>query len=62
MTTPEILKKIFQMKSIAVVGLSPNPERPSYKVAIYLNDIGYTLFPVNPGHEELFGKYVIPIY
>jgi len=60
MTTPEIFKKIFQMKSIAVVGLSPKPERPSYKVAIYLNDIGYTIFPVNPGHEELIGKICYP--
>ena len=60
MTTPENLNEIFQMKSIAVVGMSPNPERPSYKVAIYLNDIGYTIFPVNPGHEELIGKKCYP--
>lgn len=45
---------------IAVVGVSPNPVRPSYYVARYLGLKGYTVIPVNPGHagEEILGRRV----
>ncbi|WP_171122469.1 MULTISPECIES: CoA-binding protein [unclassified Ruegeria] len=55
------LKDILQRtKSIAVVGVSMNPVRPSYYVARYLSLKGYTVIPVNPGHagKELFGQTV----
>ncbi|MEM9126797.1 MAG: CoA-binding protein [Pseudomonadota bacterium] len=47
-------------KTIAVVGVSMNPVRPSYYVARYLSLKGYTVIPVNPGHagKELFGQQV----
>lgn len=45
---------------IAVVGVSPNPVRPSYFVARYLGLKGFTVIPVNPGHagEEIHGQRV----
>jgi predicted CoA-binding protein len=44
---------------IAVVGLSANPERPSYNVARYLMEYGYEIIPVNLNENEVFG---IPAY
>jgi predicted CoA-binding protein len=37
-----------EVKSIAIVGVSPNPERDSYKVMKFLQDNGFKVFPVNP--------------
>ncbi len=47
-------------KVVAVVGVSPNPVRPSYYVARYLGLKGYTVIPVNPGHAggEILGRTV----
>lgn len=43
------LKLILEeVKSIAIVGVSPNPERDSYKVMKFLQDNGFKVFPVNP--------------
>lgn len=47
-------------KSIAVVGLSPNPERDSYRVARYLQDVGYRIIPINPTVEEVLGEKSYP--
>lgn len=48
------------MKTIAVVGCSPKPERPGHYVAAYLKEQGYRIVPVNPGHKELLGEKCYP--
>ena len=55
-----ILKKIFAMKKIAVVGMSPKEHRPSNYVAMYMYDKGYDIIPVNPGHKKIHGKKCYP--
>ena len=47
-------KDIFSFKDIAVVGLSPNPARPSNYVSKYMLENGYNIIPVNPGHNSIF--------
>lgn len=48
------------MRVIAVVGLSPKPERPSHYVSEYLKEHGYKIVPVNPGHKTLLGETCWP--
>lgn len=43
-------------KTIAVVGLSDKWHRPSYFAAKYLQEHGYRIIPVNPGHKEILGE------
>lgn len=51
------LKRLFEtVKTIAVVGCSPKPERPGHYVAKYLQDLGYRIIPVNPGQTEILGE------
>jgi len=46
-------------KTVAVVGLSTNPEKPSHYVPKYLKDHGYTVIPVNPTAQgEILGRKV----
>ncbi len=56
----EIPKLLRDATTIAIVGLSPNRERPSNMVARYLIDAGYTIYPVNPGQEEILGEKCYP--
>jgi len=56
-TPPEEITQLLKTaKTIAVVGLSPKPDRPSHDIARYLDAQGYTVIPVNPGHAEILGK------
>ena len=40
-------------KTIAVVGLSNRPDRPSYQVASYMQQVGYKIIPVNPALNDV---------
>ena len=53
MNETETIDQIFKMKTVAVVGMSPKPERPSHYVGMYLKEQGYDIIPVNPGHKEI---------
>jgi predicted CoA-binding protein len=52
-TSVELLKKY---KTIAVVGLSSNPLRPSFAVTEYMQEAGYRIIPVNPNETEVLGE------
>jgi predicted CoA-binding protein len=52
-----LLKRV---KTIAVVGLSPNPSRPSYGVSRAMQGFGYTIIPVHPAAREILGARAYP--
>jgi predicted CoA-binding protein len=54
---PEVARRVLETyKIIAVVGISPDPSRPSHGVARYLQSRGYTIVPVRPGADEILGE------
>ena len=53
-------KILNQFRTVAVVGLSPDPSRPSHRVATYLARQGYEVIPVNPHAREILGKPSYP--
>jgi uncharacterized protein len=55
-----ILEILQTSKTIAVVGLSNNPAKPSYGVAEYLQREGYHIIPVNPNLNEVLGERAYP--
>lgn len=52
----QIRALLERVKTIAVVGLSPKPERPSHRIARRLQEWGYRVFPVRPGIAEVLGE------
>ncbi|HEY4886001.1 MAG TPA: CoA-binding protein [Myxococcales bacterium] len=57
--SPGEIKALLQrVKTVAVVGLSTDPDRPSYSVAMYLQQNGYRIVPVRPGGGEILGEKV----
>jgi|SRR5690625_273198 len=53
----ETIKDILlKAKTIAVVGLSANPERTSYQIASEMQKVGYKIIPVNPTIDEVLGE------
>ena len=52
--------QLANASTIAVVGISPRPERPSHYVALYLQEQGYRIIPVNPMLETVLGERCYP--
>jgi uncharacterized protein len=52
----EITNILDNHRVVAVVGLSADPDRPSYQVAHYLQGHGYRIVPVNPACREILGE------
>lgn len=51
------LRQIYERtKTIAVVGASDDPDKPSHRIPAYLQSQGYRLVPINPGESEVLGE------
>ena len=56
MSQEEIKSVLESYRTVAVVGLSRNPAKASYRIAQYLQSVGYRVIPVNPFVDEVLGE------
>ena len=59
-TDTDIASLLRRSRTIAVVGLSGTPHRDSHRVALYLQQQGYVIIPVNPSVREVLGQPAFP--
>lgn len=53
----EVIRRLLQqIHTVAVVGLSPNESRPSFRVARGLQELGYRIIPVRPMVDQVLGE------
>jgi predicted CoA-binding protein len=58
---PNAIRALLRrVQSIAVLGLSPKPDRPSYHVAAAMQSYGYRIIPIRPAVDEILGERVYP--
>jgi len=55
-----VIEKVLAMKTVAVVGLSKDPAKPSNDVAEFLKSHGYRIVPINPTVDEVLGEKSYP--
>jgi predicted CoA-binding protein len=58
--TDSEIRKFYDLKNIAVVGMSRNEEKPAHRVPRFLIDHGYNIIPVNPTTAEVLGRKSYP--
>jgi hypothetical protein len=59
MNEPDVIETMLgegEARTIAVVGLSQNPAKPSHYVSAYMQQHGYKIYPVNPAIETVLGE------
>lgn len=57
-TNKEVVDVLTKIKSIAVMGLSPNESKPSFYVSQYMQEQGYKIYPVYPKEDFILGEKV----
>jgi uncharacterized protein len=61
MGNPDIKDMLAKYRTVAVVGLSPDPSKPSHEVAAYLQRAGFRIIPVNPSCQDpILGERCYP--
>ena len=60
MTEPAVIAQMLAAKTIAVVGLSDDPQKPSYYVSEYMQSVGKRILPINPTIEQVLGERAYP--
>jgi len=56
----EIINIIKESKTIAMVGMSTDPNKDAHRIPKYLKDVGYRIIPVNPNAKEILGEKSYP--
>lgn len=60
MTDKELVQLFQTIKTIATVGMSTDPDKPSFYIPYYLRSVGYRIIPVNPTANKIFGETAYP--
>ena len=60
MNEPATIADLVRSKTIAVIGLSDNPDKPSNYVPTFLQSIGHRILPVNPSLDSVLGEIAYP--
>ncbi len=56
MNEPDVIERMLQARTIAVIGLSDDSIKPSHYVSKYMQNAGYRIFPVNPAVKTVLGE------
>ena len=56
MNEPEVIRALLESKTIAVIGLSDDPGKPSHYVSAYMQSLGHRILPLNPALDEVLGE------
>ena len=60
MSVSDDIECLLKMRTVAIVGCSPDSKRPSNQIARYLIEVGYRVIPVNPNCPEVLGEKCYP--
>ncbi len=60
MNEPATIRRMLQAKTIAVIGLSDDPRKPSYYVSAYMQAQGHRILPINPALDSVLGETCYP--
>lgn len=60
MNEPSVIAEMLAARTIAVIGLSDDPTKPSHFVSAYMQAAGYRIFPINPALETVLGEQAYP--
>ena len=60
MNEPAVIRELIRAKTIAVIGLSGDPTKPSHYVSAYLQSLGHRILPINPSVDEVLGEKAYP--
>ena len=56
MNEPDVIRELLRAKTIAVIGLSDDPSKPSHYVSAYMQQMGHRILPVNPALKSVLGE------
>ena len=60
MNEPQTIRDLLQSRTIAVIGLSADPSKPSHYVSAYMQRQGHRILPINPSLETVLGEKAYP--
>ena len=60
MNEPHTIRDLLQSKTIAVIGISGDPSKPSHYVSAYMQQHGHRIFPINPSLETVLSEKCYP--